>query len=242
LPHQPHPWDIPPFPEKGAETEDITFTAVGRALSGWETFEEALAALFAIFVGARSYAGIRAYGSVLTFRGRSDMIKAAAQTYFLEKPNPPLQAKLRSLQNLADKYSPRRNEIAHGIVRQYFMVTAEHRGTGYVLCPSDYSTNKTALTFLTAGMPVGQPIRFIAPGYAYSSAEIDAFGQRFRELEPVVVPIRAELIRLLLRAESIALKISSAHSSPTSRDVSKTSPMLAPPARSIAGVISISFD
>jgi hypothetical protein len=197
MPHQPHPWDPPPLPERGDATEDITFAAVGRALTGWEIFEQSFALLFAVILGAQpSYAAMRAYGSVLTFRGRSEMVKQAAEAHFQQFPNRDVLAQLRQLLKDANNYSPRRNEIAHGFVRPYAETNANLVGEGFVLCPSDYATNKTEITFLTMGMSFGRPFRFIKPRYAYSSVEIDALGQRFRELAPVVVPIRAEVIRL----------------------------------------------
>ena len=72
--------------------------------------------LFATLVGSRSYAAIRAYGSVIAFRGRSEMVKAAASAYFHENPNRLSQKRLSDLLNLAGRYSARRNEIAHGLL------------------------------------------------------------------------------------------------------------------------------
>jgi hypothetical protein len=186
----PNPWDVPMFPDAGDESEDTLFASVGRALTGWEQFEQALARLFATLVGSRSYAAIRAYGSVIAFRGRSEMVKAAASAYFHENPNRLSQKRLSDLLNLAGRYSARRNEIAHGLLTPLATAMQNPMRKGYVLCPPDYATNKTEMMSLTAGMPVGRSLRWMAPGYAYSSVEIDTFGQRFRDLISVTMPIR----------------------------------------------------
>jgi hypothetical protein len=46
-----NPWDIPPPPQVGDASEDITFASVGRALTRWEEFELMLASLFSTLVG-----------------------------------------------------------------------------------------------------------------------------------------------------------------------------------------------
>jgi hypothetical protein len=91
------------------------------------------------------------------------MVKEAALAHFQQFPNRDLLARLRQLLNNANNFSPRRNEIAHGFVRPYSETNANRVGTGFVLCPSDYATNKTEITFLTMGMPMGRPFRFIRP-------------------------------------------------------------------------------
>jgi hypothetical protein len=45
------PWDRPPFPKTGDASDDITYAAVGRALSQCENFELDLAGIFSLVVG-----------------------------------------------------------------------------------------------------------------------------------------------------------------------------------------------
>jgi hypothetical protein len=82
-----NPWDVPTPLPLGDNRVDDTFTAVGRALSSWEQVEESLADLFALFTGSvRQFPdispAIRAYGSVISFKGRTDMVQAAGQSFF----------------------------------------------------------------------------------------------------------------------------------------------------------------
>jgi hypothetical protein len=63
------PWEVPDPPATGDATNDITFCAVGRALSQWEWFEGNLSLAFSYLIGSGygNIAALRAYGSVETF-------------------------------------------------------------------------------------------------------------------------------------------------------------------------------
>ena len=112
------PWDPRPWPESGDDNEDVTFAAVGRALTEWARFETALSRLFAGFIAIDrdSKAARRAFGAVRTFEGRMDMIRAAAISYFSHFPDEPLKATWDDLAKRAKLFGERRNEIAHGAV------------------------------------------------------------------------------------------------------------------------------
>jgi hypothetical protein len=85
----PNPWDIPPSPPIGDIDGDAISIAVGRALTSWEYVEEAYADIFSVLVGAHQSAdpeiipALRAYGAVITSRGRAEMIEAAGRRAFL---------------------------------------------------------------------------------------------------------------------------------------------------------------
>lgn len=130
----------------------------------------------------------RAYGSVIAFQGRSAMVQAAVEGYlnaasqFEERakhvPIDELSKEFREVLNLSRKYSARRNEIAHGYVREWSIKNDDPNG--YALFPTTYSTNKHTLT--EADEP-GYFSHFEPwPDYIYTSAEIDAYGNRFAEL------------------------------------------------------------
>jgi hypothetical protein len=80
-----NPWEVAPIPAGGDEHEDITFVSVGRALTRWELFESNFSFVFQICVtdnaGLDLVPARRAYGSILTFRGRAEMTKAAFDAY-----------------------------------------------------------------------------------------------------------------------------------------------------------------
>lgn len=193
-----NPWDV--LEPDGAETEpEKLYVSIGRALSEWEWTEQQLAHFFGFFCGGDDpFAVRRAYGSVITFRGRADMLRSAAEAYFHAKPGHKMKDRFDGLLKLAGNYSPRRNEIAHGLVTvAYFMfeneeglqkasIEASLRAMRWLLCPPEYATNKHTL------MPMGDDEIFrYRRKYAYSCKEVDHYGQQFRE-------IRNDLWKLML--------------------------------------------
>jgi hypothetical protein len=151
---------------------ETTYTSIGRALSTWEWFEGHLAVAFRYFIRApdpNNFAPLRAYGSVMAFGGRMDMIKAAADAYLAQTPNPEIEGALAVVYSKAIKFGPRRNEIAHGMVQPYD--DGQGHDSGYVLSASYYATNKRKV----AALPTFRTM----PTYEYSSVEIDAFERGF---------------------------------------------------------------
>ena len=190
------PWEVPDPPPVGDATADITFRAVGAALSNWEWFEGNLSLTFSFLIGAGygNVAASRAYGSVETFRGRATMIQRAAEVYFRHDADDQMQAGLEEVLNRAlNQLSARRNEIAHGIV-QPFYATEDFKSVhkGFVLYPPFYATRKRKL----ADMPPLTDIT-ITPTYVYSSVEIDGFGRLFGELANKAI----DTLTLLARRE-----------------------------------------
>jgi hypothetical protein len=180
-----NPWDIPPLPKKGDASKSITYEAVGLALSNWESFEFGLGLIFITLLRAdEGIAARRAYGSIITFRGRLEMIEAAAEAYFLIHRAPRVKADFRSLMNRAQKYGARRNEIAHGQVKE-FRLDRRRKAEGWALCPSHFSSNKITLSGTRQRRAYSlAPTRLAVtkPRYIYTSAEISAFAECFREL------------------------------------------------------------
>jgi len=114
-----NPWDRLPKPERGARTKSELYTAVGASLSQWERTEESLAEIFSFFVGGDLLdmsPAIRAYGSVVSFSSRADMLDAAATAYFYRKPNTDVERQFGALLKQCRQFSGRRNDIAHGRV------------------------------------------------------------------------------------------------------------------------------
>ena len=179
-----HFWEIPDPPAAGDTSNDVTFHAVGAALSQWEYFEGNLSLTFSYLIGTgfRNIASMRAYGSVENFRGRHNMIENAAEVYFRYNPDKQAYQELKSLLKLAMNHlSGRRNEIAHGIVQPYFVLEApgsiRRIQKGYVLYPAIYAARKYDI-------PDAPPMTetTITPKYIYSSSEIHHFGAQFQNL------------------------------------------------------------
>ncbi len=175
------PWEVPDPPAIGDATQNITFCAVGAALSNWEWFEGNLSLAFSFLIGAGygNVAALRAYGAIETFRGRANMIQRAAEVYFKYNADNQTETRLEEIVNLAlNHLSGRRNEIAHGIVQPLY-ATEDFKNIhkGFVLYPPFYATRKRKL----AEMPPLTDMT-ITPTYIYSSVEINNFGKQFGQL------------------------------------------------------------
>ncbi|HXQ10711.1 MAG TPA: hypothetical protein VN805_06890 [Caulobacteraceae bacterium] len=167
------PWSIPPVVKQGDAEPSTVWRAVGEALTNWEWVEGHLALLFNEMVSPATWSAPahRAYGSIVAYAGRADLIKSAAETFFLVHPDTAwLQAKFDTTMKLLGRASPRRNDIAHGIVQPL-----HPEGDGFALYPSFYATRRRDV----AGLPA----------YAMSSVQIGRFGQQFFELQMPVKEI-----------------------------------------------------
>ena len=118
---------------------------------------------------------MRAYGSVVAFRGRLSMVVAASEPHFLTFPYPSLQKRFDALILAAAGFSGRRNEIAHGIV-QIYIRDAEH--DGYAVIPSYFATNKRGVI---PGATDLDPLQSSLK-YAYTSAELAHWATHFMAL------------------------------------------------------------
>ena len=188
------PWEVPDPPTDGDETNDITFRAVGAALSQWEWFEGNLSIAFSYLIGTPglNVAAMRAYGSVETFRGRANMIEKAAEVYFRYHVIDPQsqQALEKLIVHSRDRLSARRNEIAHGIVQPLGVSAAGVRDVkeGFALFPAYYATRKRRLS------EDGSNPTQVEPTYVYSSKEIDAFGTQFANLANDAINLLGHLV------------------------------------------------
>jgi len=170
------PWDDPPHPKRGDKKADMTYAAVGRALTQWEYLETKLAELFSQLVGGEWPSGDdtvyhpadRAYGSVLGSSARLTMIAEAAKAHFQWYPNRALEKRLHYLVGTECKhFAGKRNNIAHGVVDMRFSDPPKLK-LGYWLVPSFYATKKHPLEGPSAD--------------AYTSAEIGHFVREFDRL------------------------------------------------------------
>jgi hypothetical protein len=149
-----NPWDTAAL--SGADdTADAVYLAVGKALSAWEDLEHQLARLFVFFVtdGAeQQWAAYRAYGSAVAFRGRLEMLQAAAEAHFtLVLADTEMEPRFKALLREVERYAPRRNEIAHGRVQPIGKPSLDPEDLlgwseiGWCLYPSEYSKNQNIL-------------------------------------------------------------------------------------------------
>jgi hypothetical protein len=184
-----NPWDMLPVSPTGDFDEKHLFECVGRALSEWEQVEAGCAEIFAALVMSPKKKthlapAIRAYGTIVSFRGRAEMIRAAADAYFLTR-----KQKAQSFQNQLDNlmkqyqgFANRRNEIAHGCVLMLHKTTRPNRPKrplGFYVMPSFFNPKKFKLD------------RSIT--YRYTSKDLIHFRQEFTKLKIGLYTFRTRL-------------------------------------------------
>ena len=167
--------------------------AVGRALTQWERFEQIFCTLFCTLLGRdTNYAAERAYGAVITFRGRADMIEAIVENYFSLHRSKKLKALFRGLMNRAKNYGARRNEIAHGQVGEW---NFGGRKKGWLLVPSRINTNKNSLVDHSK-LKIAPRLKVARtkPKYLYSSVEIHEMADEFDGLALAAFSLVADIL------------------------------------------------
>jgi hypothetical protein len=88
-------------------------------MSSWEAVEVALAHLYTVFIKRpHEHDAIKAYGSPRIFTNRLALVRRAADQYFVSAPDQAIEGDVAELLERVQRYSDRRNEVAHGIVRQ----------------------------------------------------------------------------------------------------------------------------
>lgn len=109
-------WGQPSAADVGDESHEGLWTAVGMALTCYESLEEEMASLFSYFVESKSNAAVRAYGT--SIGARKDMITAASAIFF--ERHSVAQEDIEAIDLLIKhhgKAATLRNNIAHGVVR-----------------------------------------------------------------------------------------------------------------------------
>jgi hypothetical protein len=187
------PWDIRDPSPRGDADENTIFNAVGRALTEWEYVETACARLFAVFVSAhqrKTYhaPAVRAYGCVISFKSKSEMLRLAAAAYFDKRKTKrtAFEQRLKHLLTDYNNYSDRRNEIAHGCVKSVFITERTNKkgrrpgGIGLYLLPSFYNPRKFKMEQFT---------------YRYTSSDLIHYRQEFTKLHLRIDALRESMQR-----------------------------------------------
>lgn len=177
-------WKVPVPKQNGdADSADL-FAAVGMLLSRWEILEDIFAFLFQRFVEG-SNAAKRAYGTIVSGRGRRDAIYAAAESYFImyRPARDDLQKRLTRVMNHYKDAASRRNDIAHGVVQR---LTFDEADIGFFLMPPNYNTNKTDIYPKPDKIALDKLAVFRA-SYRYTTADIFELTERFDALSNSVM-------------------------------------------------------
>jgi hypothetical protein len=176
------PWQVVDPSPMGDPDERAIFDAVGRALTEWEGVEVECAKLFAVFVSARRKRtyhapAVRAYGSIIGTRARSDMLQLAAESYFDKWPAKRLSFEKKCMDLIGEykEYANRRNDIAHVAVKRVFIT---RKARGIYLLPSFYNPKQFKNEEFT---------------YLYVSGDIIHYKQEFTKLQLKIGGLREQL-------------------------------------------------
>jgi hypothetical protein len=194
-------WNRSAIRDRGDENEEQVFRAVGRALTSWEKLEEGFAWLFTTILQSpgSSAAARRVYGSITTSHGRREALRAAAEITLGSQHQTAFN---QLIKNFADA-SARRDDIAHGVVMRLSTgsittqtdpdnLLASANFVGCYLSPSPYVTQRT----YAFGPPPNAPI-FASGKYLYTSADIDAFADKFDALRAHLNSVGVEILESL---------------------------------------------
>jgi hypothetical protein len=120
-----NPWERPPFPKRGDRKPQHTFEGVGHMLSRWEVLESEMSMLHAAFLnGTDHFDGIEVYGTGRKiFRERTIGLRSAACCAFVRSPHQELEGDFKRAVEVAELYSDRRNEVAHGCMLRIDVIT-----------------------------------------------------------------------------------------------------------------------
>ena len=111
-----NPWEFP-LPLVADSDERALLLALGKALNKWEYMEFGLSQLYSLFVGDRSWYGMREYGANgKIFRDRMDGLARVADQWFARNCNQSIEGEFNRIVIAAKGFSERRNEFAHGLV------------------------------------------------------------------------------------------------------------------------------
>ncbi len=178
------PWSRRPWPKRGNRSQARLYEAVGRALSEWERYDAVLSFMFSAFVTTKDFlAARRAYGSVRTFEGRCEMLRAAAEAYFIDHPDEALAARFKQIMTNSKNYSERRNDITHAAVDHF---RPEPPKKQKMPAPNTYALFPSFATFRNRD-PDGTPT------YCYTADELEYFRQEFFKLRRPAADLSAEI-------------------------------------------------
>jgi hypothetical protein len=173
-----NPWDRPPLARQGNRSDRVLFESIGRTLNAWEQIESELAHLYsALLTGDRfDLPANLAYGVPNTIRLRLAGLQRVAKAHWVQRPSQEIEAEFERLSDLVDRYSDRRNDIAHGIARPFQWIVTPNL-EGLVMIPS---RNSAWYVIPPHYRPKTEPGAY--PAYLLTSREINAFGAVFLKI------------------------------------------------------------
>ena len=200
---QQHPWDYvePPISEGDADYND-TLRGVGLVLHEWSLVEIALSHLQAILNGTpRDGSAIQAYGMGRVFSSRLEGFRQVASTYFMRNCDQHREAELDGLILQASNFSIRRNEVAHGVLRDFELLDLntgkrETKLSYFLVCPY-YDQRGKSLVDFPFYMYNAETLRQLAENIAILQIALETFADHIMPDDAALVDRRPWIYRLL---------------------------------------------
>ena len=173
-----------PWPKAGDSSEDVTYAAVGFALSNWEGLEAELCALYGAFHGwqpaeKRTIEGYSKGRRI--FVDRLAAVRQASEMWFRQYCHQANEGKFTELMHETEELSKVRNRIAHAIVLPYSIgdvlpgsTRVGNAGYTYCLVPAYYDSREQEF--------FSEDYMDFKPVYALVSSDIRALGYEFNRL------------------------------------------------------------
>jgi hypothetical protein len=174
-----NPWDRPTLAQQGSRSDRALFESIGRTLNAWEQIESELAHLYSAMIAGHRFdmSANLVYGVPNTIQLRLAALQRAAKAHCVRHPSQEIEGEFERLSEMVERYSARRNDIAHGIARPFrWIITPKLEGlvmypnteSSWCLVPPHYRPKRT------------RPDSY--PAYLLTSREINAFGSVFLKI------------------------------------------------------------
>jgi hypothetical protein len=134
--------------------------------------ESGLARLFQLLCESPAAASARAYGMLESSFSRSQLLRAATDSFFRDRNagDSDLHKELKALLAAYQKAQEFRNNIAHGMVLQFYL--ADRTLSRYFLCPPVYATKKVV-------KPKSSGMWVLDADYWYRAEDVTYYANRF---------------------------------------------------------------
>lgn len=170
-------WTTPKAASGDSDSAPL-FQSVGQCITAWERLEASFASLFSLLCDDKSQAATAMYGNLGNTRAKIEAFRLIIEPAFDKRKVPENE---RSCLALLLRHflsaSPRRNDIAHGMVMGF---TINDKSMGNLLVPPWYAHKKTREKVDTRTLMLDDLESMVAHySYRYTRADIDALTSKF---------------------------------------------------------------
>ena len=171
-------WQTPPEGLRGDPSAITIYTAVGEAITAWESAQDKMADIYGRLSLTNQIKKKYTFGSETSHHKRSIALREAADNFFEKNPNySSAQNALNLLMVHLDNASKIRNDIAHWVVRCFPIP----RDSQCFLVPSESNSRKLDSFLINESKSADLGIYKIK--YKYNSTVINEFRDKFHVLE-----------------------------------------------------------